>query len=732
MDENKARYEITRASIEIEDGKLPDAEARLNTLIAKIAASETVSMKMQLCSALLKRASVRQYSNRFVEALEDLTEAETLALQLPFLQKKNFLLNVYSSQAKILSSKNSGTLRNNKAALDCIERAKQLGCFDWGIDQLESEIAYQSGDWEKAASLAKKAYDAAAKEGWFQGVASLRHRRGDALSKLGQLQEAEHELNEALQFFKQRNIPDRLALTQLSLAELHSSQGKKELAWAYSSEALENIESLIGQLRELLTQQQFLHDKLNYYEQAFSIALAEGGATGVERAWSVVERAKSFHLCQLVASSDVSFFEGVPADEIRHLKELEEELDNCHARQSRLGEKNLPLRNELQCKLERIYKDRQTLLSDLMRNNPRWASIRSPHPFNLQETLSELDEGWGLISYHWIERPENRATLYIFYTDENNQPAYLTTDWSEEDLIKLDAVKKKKEPWEPVIPSELNEKIFPEEIRRALANKSRLLISPHGRLRGIPLHIVDIDDDLILIEQWQVQYIPSLSLLSLQRREKQQDKILLVCCRQAFGKDPLEEVENEINDLAAQWNAKRPGKTRSFPLHSNSSLMQMGFNPHDWPTFDVIHFACHGEFPQDRPFDAALLLGKDALRATEIFTIKLNASLVVLSACCLGQTSENYSGLKLVNDEWVGLFLPLFYAGARALIVSCWDANSEGAESFMKDLHTALSKGLLPISAFQEAVKSAKDQEPQFKWANWYLVGFPSIKEDKA
>jgi hypothetical protein len=50
----------------------------------------------------------------------------------------------------------------------------------------------------------------------------------------------------------------------------------------------------------------------------------------------------------------------------------------------------------------------------------------------------------------------------------------------------------------------------------------------------------------------------------------------------------------------------------------------------------------------------------------------------------------------------------------------------------MKDFHTALSKNESPATAYQMALKSAKERAPEMLWGNWYLVGFPPLRKDKA
>ena len=241
----------------------------------------------------------------------------------------------------------------------------------------------------------------------------------------------------------------------------------------------------------------------------------------------------------------------------------------------------------------------------------------------------------------------------------------------------------------------------------------------------LPLHAVPLTEQKRLIDICPVQYIPTLALLPVSRARKPADKVLLMGCEQdGFGSRPLKQVPQELDNLGQVWSKTKARKTEKCLLESNDSPEQCGVPLTRWVEFDVLHLACHGDFPEDRPFDANLRLGKDAVRMSEFFGVRLNASLVSLSACSLARQTRQHSGIKLVGDEWVGLYLPLFFAGARGLLASLWDAYSEEAATFMGEMHHALSEGDGLAQAFQKATLRLYGK-PEPSWANWYLVGFP-------
>ena len=79
----------------------------------------------------------------------------------------------------------------------------------------------------------------------------------------------------------------------------------------------------------------------------------------------------------------------------------------------------------------------------------------------------------------------------------------------------------------------------------------------------------------------------------------------------------------------------------------------------------------------ESPLDASLYLGNEALRASELFGVDLKAEVVCMSACDVGRHGEQIDGVALVSDEWLGLAMPLFQAGARHVLTSRpWPAPS--------------------------------------------------------
>ena len=155
---------------------------------------------------------------------------------------------------------------------------------------------------------------------------------------------------------------------------------------------------------------------------------------------------------------------------------------------------------------------------------------------------------------------------------------------------------------------------------------------------------------------------------------------------------PLKGAETEAKAIAQLFNTTAltgNQATKSTVLQKISSAR-------------VIHFATHGlldgkDFGELTPGAIALApdtfnksdklsdVNEGLLKTTEIIDLKLNADLVVLSACDTGRG-------QITGDGVIGLSRSLITAGASSVIVSLWkipdDSTSELMTEFYRDRKT--------------------------------------------
>src|SRR5262249_5452314 len=155
-------------------------------------------------------------------------------------------------------------------------------------------------------------------------------------------------------------------------------------------------------------------------------------------------------------------------------------------------------------------------------------------------------------------------------------------------------------------------------------------------------------------------------------------------------------------------------------------------NVRDWAARgERIQFATHGKFDEEHPERSGLLLapegGEDGrLRISDVFALKLNADLVVLSGCKTGL------GKQVTGEGLVGLSRAFFYAGAPSLVVSLWQVAEESTPRLMLDFYRQLERKVDKGEALQIAkldmLNDGQHAHPYY-WAPFVLVGDPKPKK---
>ncbi len=136
-----------------------------------------------------------------------------------------------------------------------------------------------------------------------------------------------------------------------------------------------------------------------------------------------------------------------------------------------------------------------------------------------------------------------------------------------------------------------------------------------------------------------------------------------------------------------------------------------------------IHFAGHGIYVPDSPYQSGLRLQDRWLLADEIAELSLSARWVALSAC---QTAR---ALVRPGEEWFGLARTLLLAGAGAVLASQWDIEDRAAARLMERVYTHLAGGapLTRALAVAQAELRSAGAHP-ITWAGFVVLTGPGAE----
>jgi CHAT domain-containing protein len=140
----------------------------------------------------------------------------------------------------------------------------------------------------------------------------------------------------------------------------------------------------------------------------------------------------------------------------------------------------------------------------------------------------------------------------------------------------------------------------------------------------------------------------------------------------------------------------------------------------------IIHFATHGVVDTQRPALTGLVLSQldehgvpqnGYVRLTDIYNMRLDADLVVLSAC------QTALGKEIKGEGVVGIARAFMYAGAPRVVATLWEVNDAATAELMKLFYRGVLIENRPPAAALRAAQLEMSRNP--RWASpYYWAGF--------
>lgn len=267
---------------------------------------------------------------------------------------------------------------------------------------------------------------------------------------------------------------------------------------------------------------------------------------------------------------------------------------------------------------------------------------------------------------------------------------------------------------------------------------ARVIFIPQKSLFVVPFPALIDADGKYLIEKHTILTAPAIQVLQLTNQLRKQvlgDKVLVV------GNPTMPSIPLEIGEKPEQL-PPLPGaqkealaiakllKTTAITGNqaTKSSIVQQMLKSR------IIHLATHGLLDDFKGLGVpgAIALAPDPpsslskeqqsginglLTADEILDLKLNAELVVLSACDTGRG-------KITGDGVIGLSRSLITAGVSSVIVSLWSVPDEPTASLMSEFYQNIQKNPDKAQALRQAMLTTMKEYPEPKnWAAFTLIG---------
>jgi CHAT domain-containing protein/Tfp pilus assembly protein PilF len=492
------------------------------------------------------------------------------------------------------------------------------------------------------------------------------------------------------------------------------------------------------------------------YDEAIGTELELYRLTGeshhVETAFRYAENSKAGVLRDALNEAEARSFARIPAPLLEEERQLRIELAvaDGHLTETELetpaDEKALQAARENQFALKHRY---EALQQRLEKEFPDYYDLK--YRFDTAPSSEVRDRALNdetvLLEYFM-----GRERLYIFtITMQDLQVTSVARDGSLDTMLR--GFRHTVSPLESVAFAQSGRRLY-ELLLGPVAGRSKgkdLIIVPDGPLNVVPFEAL-LEPDVgprtdpggplpYVLRDHAVSYAYSATvLLQGHRRKMERAEDEFVGFAPGFAEmagrgeapRPLPASRREILDVREMFNERSgffggwfSGRSRIYlgPDATVSRLKSAGLE-----RYRYVHLATHAVVDEHHPGLSRLLFASEGksgehgvLTLGDIYNLRLNADLVVLSACDSG-------GGEIARGEGIiGLTRGFLYAGARSLLVSLWPVSDEATADLMVDFYAALLKGQPTARALREAKLHSMMRNPEyakpFYWSSLVLVG---------
>ena len=636
------------------------------------------------------------------------------------------------------------------------KRGQSMACSNLAFAYIESE------EFRKAAEYFEQALEIAREIGNQFGEAETLNQLGVLYMKLNEFARAIECHEKALA------ISNKIGAIKIGwdaksgLGQTYEKQGNYPQAIAFYKQAVDDIESTRAEL--LLAEQKsgFFENKILIYQRLvhllYQLNQKQPGKHFEKQAFHFAERAKARALMDLLGEADVDINDDLDSTLAAQEKQV---LKNISAINTKLRQTDLTPghRDSLQQLLAQETATLQDLKFEIKRNHPAYAEITYPTPLTLTQVQTGILEKEQILLEYTLG--EEKSYLWIIRVDSNNI-FQLPAEKEIREKVSKYLAELSQPPQAENQTANLGREIFELLLKPAwpvIEKGTQLIIVPDGFLHYLPFETLVTGnhqkEPVFLAQNFDVTYAPSASVLGLIKNRLSEDSTQTVQELLAFGNplfvkniqtalmadstddvilrnayrqsgfklDPLPNSATEVEKISALFPANQ------YAVYVHTAATEEQLKTMNLQRFRKIHFATHALIEEEQPARSCIVLSLDDdpeedgfLQTNEIFNLKLNADLVVLSACQTGRG-------KLMHGEGIiGLSRAFFYAGAKSLVVTLWAVNDESTARFMEKFYQFMAAG----NSQSRALKLAKEAFIQsrvrrlrhpFYWAPFVLQG---------
>lgn len=562
--------------------------------------------------------------------------------------------------------------------------------------------------------------------------------------------------------------PQVEASNSYGCALAYQELGEYQKAREWLEGSLTKVESLRVKAGSENLRIAFFAGKQHYYDLEIDLLMslyekvgdADAKAEYAAQAFEVAERRRSRALLDLIGESSRDLREGADPASIAKEQQAQRKLNE-------LGERRRASQSSSVVSAERLEQEIRQQVAELdeirrkMRATSSPVEKVSPEPRPLIEIQKRLLDPFSLLLVYSLG--ERRSVLWLVsrekvlaYPLPDRQTIEQLANRAHRALSVHSGLSVSSE-WRPIL-AELGEMLL--GTAAAELGGQRLLIAADGNLLYIPFAALiepGKDGGKPLVARHEIIHLPSASIVlslrdSLAGREPAPQSIAIFA-DPTFAQSEPSKLRSDVADLLARARSSFGGKAFAPLPYTKQEAQEIGeifggdavtylgsaaskekVLSRNMENFQIIHFATHGLLNNQDPELSGLVLSQvdpqgnlldGFLRLHELYNLRLNAELVVLSACRTGL------GQKTRGEGLLGLTRGFMYAGVPRVLVSLWNVSDAGTAELMKRFYWALIEGRVsPGMALRAAQLAMIEEDPTgqglghpYYWAPFVLQG---------
>lgn len=636
---------------------------------------------------------------------------------------------------------------------------------------------FDSNEYSKALEVLEKSLALAEEINEPERIALVKLSLARHYEKLNNDEKAEQYFSSALEINRKLGAADDVVETLYQFARFEKYRNRQDQALEKMSEVLAILEDLRNNIKNEDFRLRFFANQQKYYEFYLSLLvsqhLLEPNKGFDTLALTVSEKFRARSLLDSLGEIRFNNNADVSPELIQKEKNLRQKIkfkENLRLEAFRKNETQKAAAIEKE--IGELLASHWNIRTEIRKQNAQFAALIQPEAISLEKIQKELlDNNTVLLEYSL-----GKEQSFLFFVTHNSLEIFL--------LPKREEIEKSArlylEGLKAIGQSDLREtpqqreqrlknantnwkengkylsRILLENISSKLENK-RLLIVSSGILQYVPfasLSKPNAPENSFLVKTNEIVNLPSASVIPVLRENKKQksnSNSIGILADPVFSKEDtrLKTASQKIIEKTLEL----PRQLRSdfsrlrFSRREAEEIMKFSDTKESFAALDFganlktafspkiqnarfVHFATHGIINSQLPELSSIVLSlidengnpqEGLLQLPDIYNMRLNADLVVLSAC------DSALGKEINGEGIVGLSRGFMYAGSPSVIASLWKVEDRATAELMKRFYRAMLKdNQKPAQALQTAqIEMLKEEQWQnpFYWAAFTLQG---------